>query len=177
IHGQLCLVRNSYSRNGRHDFVMGALAAGPNAFVDCKAEMCHAASEPHHRWATGTLWDNCSLSGPTAYFSLSNRGNFGSGHGWAGAQMVLWNCTTPLAVVMHPPTAQNFAFGTVSLQDEWTAESTAIQSRVDRLNRVANKNFKYIGQPAVGDGWIHNNGSHVQPKSLYLQQLKDRLKQ
>ena len=41
----------------------------------------------------------------------ANRGSMGSGHGWAGAQMVFWNCAAPLILVMQPPTAQNFAIG------------------------------------------------------------------
>lgn len=134
INGQLSLVYNCYSRNGRHDFAMGPTVPGPNVFLDNKAELCHANSEPHQRWATGTLFDNCSVSGPDAGFSLSNRGSFGSGHGWAGAQMVLWNCVTPLAVVMKPPTAQNFAFGTTALSDKWSTDKS-IQSRINKLNR------------------------------------------
>ncbi|WP_051291019.1 hypothetical protein [Pedobacter glucosidilyticus] len=175
INGQQCLVTNSYARNGRHDFVMGAVVAGPNAFVNNTAELCHAKSEPHQRWATGTLFDNCSVSGPDAGFSLSNRGSFGSGHGWAGAQMVLWNCMTPLAVVMKPPTAQNFSFGTVALTDKWSTKINIEQS-LDKLNKISNNNFKYIGLPAVGDGFIFNNGESVVPKSLYQQQLNERSK-
>ena len=174
ISGQQCLVYKCYARNGRHDFVMGAVVAGPNVFLDSKAELCHANSEPHQRWATGTLFDNCSVSGPDAGFSLSNRGAFGSGHGWSGAQMVLWNCFTPLAVVMKPPTAQNFSFGTVSLTDKWSTD-VSIQQRVDKLNKVSNNNFKYNGLPTVGDGFIFSTGAPVIPKSLYFQQLKDRL--
>ncbi|OAQ40776.1 hypothetical protein A5893_07510 [Pedobacter psychrophilus] len=175
ISGQQCLVYNCYARNGRHDFVMGAQVAGPNAFVNNKAELCHANSEPHQRWATGTLFDNCSLSGPDAGFSLSNRGAFGSGHGWAGAQMVLWNCITPLAVVMKPPTAQNFSFGTVALKDKWSTNSS-IEERVMKLNKISNSNFKYNSLPTVGDGFIFSDEKHMVPKSLYLQQLNERLK-
>jgi hypothetical protein len=175
INGQQCLVINSYARNGRHDFVLGAVVAGPNAFVDSKAELCHAKSEPHQRWATGTLFDNCSVSGPDAGFSLSNRGSFGSGHGWAGAQMVLWNCSAPMAMVMRPPTAQNFAFGTVSLIDKWSTKES-IEGSINKLNKISNNNFKYIGLPTVGDGYIFSNGKHTLPKSLYFQQLNDRSK-
>lgn len=175
INGQQCLVINSYARNGRHDFVMGAVVAGPNAFVNNKAELCHAKSEPHQRWATGTLFDNCSVSGPDAGFSLSNRGSFGSGHGWAGAQMVLWNCIAPMAMVMRPPTAQNFAFGTVSSIDKWSTKEF-IQESINKLNKISNNNFKYTGLPTVGDGYIFSNGKHTLPKSLYFQQLDERSK-
>lgn len=174
ISGQQCFVYKCYARDGRHDFVMGASVAGPNAFVDNKAELCHANSEPHQRWATGTLFENCSLSGPEAGFSFSNRGRFGTGHGWAGAQMVLWNCKTPLAMIMKPPTGQNFAFGTKELKDQWSTEKI-IQGRVDNMNKVANTNYKYIGIPDLGDGYIFSSGKNVLPGSLYFTQLKERL--
>jgi hypothetical protein len=173
INGQQCLVYNCYSSNARHDFIMGAVVAGPNAFLDNKAELCHNFSEPHQRWATGTLFENCSVSGPDAAFSLSNRGSWGSGHGWSGAQMVLWNCITPLAVIMKPPTGQNFSFGTIKLKDQWSSDQS-IQNRLNKLNVVSNQNFKYTGPPSVGDGYIFSDGENIMPKSLYFQQLKER---
>jgi hypothetical protein len=174
IGGQQCLVYKCYARNGRHDFVLGSSVAGPNAFVEGKAELCHAASEPHQRWSTGVLWDNIHLSGPQALFSISNRGSFGTGHGWTGAQMVLWNCSTPLSVVMSPPTGQNFSFGTKSIKDTWTSSNEQIQKRVSLLNKVAHTDFKYTGKPTVGDAFVFSDEEHLVPVSLYFQQLKDR---
>lgn len=172
--GQQSLVVDCFARGGRHDFVLGATVAGPNAFVNSKAQLSFAASEPHQRWATGCLWDNCSVSGPEAYFSLSNRGRYGSGHGWAGAQMVLWNCQAPLAVVMAPPTAMNFSFATMPLQDQWSNHK-AIDYRIDKLNTVSKFNFKYEGKTAVGNGFIINQNEKMTPHSLYYKQLEDRL--
>lgn len=45
-------------------------------------DMQLAASEPHHRWAAGCLWDNIVLRGPAAALMAANRGNMGTGHGW-----------------------------------------------------------------------------------------------
>lgn len=172
--GQLCLVQQCYSRNGRHDFVLGATVAGPNAFVECKAELAHAASEPHQRWATGCLWDNCEVTGPMGYFSISNRGNYGTGHGWAGAQMVMWNCKADLAVLMSPPTAENFAIGTKASQSKWASHEN-LKTLVERLNKVSGKNFRYEGFPVVGDGIIELQNKTAEPKSLYYKQLEDRI--
>ncbi|MBC5603929.1 pectate lyase [Bacteroides difficilis] len=171
--GQLGLVERCYSRNGRHDFVLAATVAGPNAFVECKSEYAHAASEPHQRWATGCLWDNCEVTGPMGYFSISNRGNYGTGHGWAGAQMVLWNCKADLVVLMSPPTAQNFAVGTCASQTEW-ATPEHLQILVERLNKVSGNNFQYHGLPVVGDGFIELQNKLAEPRSLYYKQLENR---
>ena len=64
-------------------------------------------SEPHHRYAVGGLFDNVVLRGQGAFLAV-NRGNSGSGHGWAGAQMVFWNCFGQGTWVMRPPDADNF---------------------------------------------------------------------
>lgn len=171
--GQLGLVERCYSRNGRHDFVLAATVAGPNAFVECRSEQAHAASEPHQRWATGCLWDNCEVTGPMGYFSISNRGNYGTGHGWAGAQMVLWNCKADLVVLMSPPTAQNFAVGTRASHTKW-ATPEHLQMLVERLNKVSGNNFQYNGLPVVGNGFIELQNGLAEPRSLYYKQLENR---
>jgi hypothetical protein len=109
LSGQLTLVQRCYARNGRHDFVNGSTVAGPNVFLDCSSEKAHADSGPHHRWATGTLFDNVHVEGNA--INIRNRGNLGTGHGWAGANVVLWNCTADSIICEQPPTAQNWAIG------------------------------------------------------------------
>jgi hypothetical protein len=106
---QLCLVQRCTGRNGRHDFVMGACVPGPNVFFDCRADHTHADSGPHHRWSVGTLYDNIDL--PDGELNIRNRGNLGTGHGWAGANQVCWNCVVKKMIVENPPTAQNWAIG------------------------------------------------------------------
>ena len=175
FQGQMALVQRCYARNGRHDFVLGSTVAGPNAFVDSKAEMCYVASEPHQRWATGCLFDNCSVSGPDAHFYIGNRGYYGTGHGWAGVQMVLWNCRSPLSIVMQPPTAQNFSIGSAGNREDEYSTPTKLKKRVAEMNKVAKRNFEYNGIPVVGDGYIEFPESYVSPQYLYYSQLKDRL--
>jgi hypothetical protein len=140
LSGQLCLVHRCYSTEGRHDFVMHARVPGPNAFVDCRADRSHSDSGPHHRYATGTLYDNVQ----TGRLNVQNRGRSGTGHGWAGAQMVFWNCRARSMDVQKPPTAQNLAIG-----------CTVEHQR--------------------GNGYWESVNQPVHPRSLYLQQLADRL--
>ena len=103
----LCLVQRCVARNGRHDFVMHGLVPGPNVFLDCHATKTHADSGPHQRWSVGTLWDNIEAG----EINIRNRGNSGTGHGWAGANQVVWNCTARDMIIENPPTAQNWAIG------------------------------------------------------------------
>ena len=109
IEGQQNLVRNAFARSARHDFVVGALAAGPNVFVDCWAQGSLADSGPHHRWSVGTLFDNVTVA--SNEINIRNRGNSGTGHGWTGANSVIWNSKAKRFIVQNPPTAQNWLIG------------------------------------------------------------------
>jgi hypothetical protein len=141
--GQLNLVQRCYSRDGRHAFVVQARVCGPNVFLDCTSEKDHATSEPHHRWSVGGLYDNVH-----AHMALQDRQYMGTGHGWAGANYVMWNCEGTL-VCQQPPTAQNYAIGFVGEKTNGAFERP--------------------------DGYWESLGRHVGPKSLYLKQLEDRL--
>ncbi|HML76036.1 MAG TPA: hypothetical protein PKB02_16215 [Anaerohalosphaeraceae bacterium] len=144
------LVQRCYSHESRHDFVLGSKTRGPNAFVDCYADRSHADSGPHHRWSTGTLFDNVYSSNSIA---VENREDSGSGHGWSGAQMVFWNCQTANQKCDAPQGAMNFAIGSVANKKEgsWAPEEPF--------------------------GWWESHGQMVTPRSLYFQQLIDRLGQ
>ncbi len=141
-NGHKALFMRCYAEHGRHDFVMHARAPGPNAFVDCVADNAYSDTGPHHRWATGTLFDNVVVNGHA--INVRDRGNSGTGHGWAGAQQVFWNCTADSIICQQPPTAQNWAIGC-------------------------------IAERRSGDGYWASFGEPVQPRSLYLAQLRERL--
>jgi hypothetical protein len=118
LDGELTLVQHCRARGGRHDFVMHSTAAGPNVFFDCVAEDVHADSGPHHRWSVGVLYDNVTVLPPPdaknpkgVGLNIRNRGNSGTGHGWAGANQVAWNCQAYEMRIEQPPTAQNWAIG------------------------------------------------------------------
>jgi len=108
IDGQLNLVKDCYARHGRHDYVTGARVCGPNVFVHCLSDSAHDDSGPHHRWATGTLFDNIVTDGT---INVQDRGRLGTGHGWSGAWQVLWNCKARDAIVQNPPLARNWNIG------------------------------------------------------------------
>jgi hypothetical protein len=99
-----------------------SLAAGPNAFVDCCADNCNGDSGPHHRWSVGVLYDNVRLTGNPSLaksrdagaLNIRNGGNAGTGHGWAGANQVIWNCQVSHIACEQPPTAQNWVIGSIA---------------------------------------------------------------
>jgi hypothetical protein len=152
IEGQSAynLIQRCYTEDARHDFATGSRVPGPNVFLDNYGRDSFTDSGPHHRYATGELYDNVLAR----ELKVRNRGASGTGHGWSGAQQVFWNCETrstnnPGSDTIHvdsPPGARNFGIG------------------CDGTNRL-------------GAGFYEDFGTPVTPRSLYLQQLKDRLGQ
>ena len=143
VEGQLALVQRCTSDHGRHAFVFGARVPGPNVFLHCRSEHDHATSEPHHRWSVGGLYDNVE-----AHLAIQDRQWMGSGHGWSGANYVVWNSRGSL-ICQKPPTAQNFAIGFVGERGK------------DAFPRPA--------------GWWESEGTPVEPRSLYAAQLAARV--
>jgi hypothetical protein len=107
--GQLTLFQRCSAEHGRHDFAVGHLAAGPNAFVHCSAVEAHDFSGPIGSWASGVLYDNVTIDG--GGLSLTNREIADQGVGWAAANSVLWQCTAPRITCRRPPAAHNWAIG------------------------------------------------------------------
>jgi hypothetical protein len=107
--GQQTLFLRCTADDGRHDFAVGHLAAGPNAFVRCKATNAHRFSGPIGSWASGVLYDNVTIDG--AALALTNRETDDQGAGWSAANSVLWQCSAPVVTCRMPPTAQNWAIG------------------------------------------------------------------
>lgn len=99
---QRVLVKDCVSQNGgRHDFVTGSRAPGPNVFLNNTAiGPVHDDIGPHHRWSTGILWENISSPG---VMNVQNRGCSGTGHLWTGAQHTFWNCTARKMNANNPP--------------------------------------------------------------------------
>lgn len=149
IYGQLALVQRCYARYARHDYSTSSRVSGPNVFYDCSADNSYSDSGPHQRWATGTLYDNVRV--PNYDLNVQNRLNYGSGHGWSGANHVVWNSTAKRFAIQNPPTAQNWAIGL--------------------------KGTKWGGAfPAYAqDGYWESHGTNVLPASLFAQQLQERL--
>ncbi|MBP1965435.1 discoidin domain-containing protein [Paenibacillus aceris] len=148
--GELTLVQRCKSTTARHAFTVDSRVAGPNVFIDCESQQDYNTSEPHHRWSVGCLYDNVN-----GRIHIQDRAWLGSGHGWSGANYVTWNTTNEL-VSQQPPTAQNYAIG-----------------HVGNKGRALLPN-PYDPRPRQEAFW-ESFGTHVAPRSLYLQQLQDRL--
>lgn len=166
LYGQLSLMQRCRARDGRHDFVTGETVTGPNVFLDCSAENAHAPSGPHHRYSVGILYDNVTVESanpgkPYGGIEIRNRGNAGTGHGWAGASHVAWNCTASWIRVENPPLSQNWAIGCV--------ETAAAEVRPRPSGGMASKG------PTEGNGYWQSKGESVTPRSLYVSQLAERL--
>ena len=148
ISGQLCLVQRCKSDRGRHSFVLGGHnTCGPNVFHDCSATRPFSSSEPHSSLVVGSLYDN--VQAPIALrFAKSNPGR------WMGFFNFLWNCEGGF-LCQQPPVGQNYAFGQIGIHA--LVYNTGLQVH------------------DYGNGHIESWDDHVEPQSLYLAQLRDRL--
>ena len=147
MNGQLCLVQRCFSQKGRHSFVLQGSEASGNVYLDCQAVNPYSTSEPHNRWVNGVLYDNVKAPLTARFWK-----NFSIG--WAGANIVFWNCEGDF-VVQSPPTAKNYSFGHIG--------TAAV---------IFNIPLQDYGAPK---GHIESLDWHVTPRSLYLTQLKERL--
>ena len=110
---QMVLFQRNSATTGRHDFVQGSNVPGPNVFLAGTAMDARDDIGPHHRWSAGGLYDGIVSN---RSIRIRNRGNSGTGHGWAGASIVVWNSKAPTILVQNPPGAQNWAIGCESAQ-------------------------------------------------------------
>ncbi len=129
---------------------------GPVVVLHCRF-LGDGHIEPHQRWSTGLLIDNCEV--PGGGIDLMNRGSMGSGHGWTIGWSVLWNNTTGEITVQNPPGVLNWSIG-----DQGDQKSASMPTPGQPNNN-----------PLLERGVVESEGKHVQPASLYLQQLRDRL--
>ncbi len=134
-------------------FSTGARMMGPVVVLNC---VFHGNGhiQPHMRWATGLLVDNCQV--PESGIDLMNRGIMGSGHGWTVGWSVAWNCRAKTFVVQQPPGTMNWAIGC-----QGAAETSA---------QPGDKNGAKLPS-----GIFDSPGTPVTPGSLYLAQLRERL--
>ena len=134
-------------------FSTGARMMGPVVVLNC---VFHGNGhiQPHMRWATGLLVDNCQV--PESGIDLMDRGIMGSGHGWTTGWSVAWNCTAKTFVIQQPPGTLNWAIGCTG-QAETSAEPG---------DKAGAK---------LPSGIFESHGMPVAPASLYLAQLRERL--
>lgn len=154
LQGSETLVQRVFSEDARHDFELESSAAGPNVFLFGTAKDTNNDTGPHHRWSAGTLFDNIHVTGDS--ITARWRGNSGSGHGWAGANMVVWNSVADSFEVQNPPTAQNWVIG---------ATGGPVEIGTFRID-------EYDG--TIELGYNDSEGTPVAPNSLYIAQLRER---
>ena len=152
VDGQRNLVKNCVTRGGRHDYVTGSQTSGPNVFINSSSTQTHADIGPHHRWSTGLLFDNIVSNGQ---LNVQNRGNSGSGHGWAGTQTMFWNCTGSQIICQDPPGDHT----------NWTV---GCKATVTNAGNVGDNKTQPLG-------FVESTGTFVNPKSLFESQLMERL--
>ncbi len=131
----------------------GSLEPGPNVILNSVFRGHGSRIQPHQRWSTGLLIDNCTV--PDGGIDFMNRGVAGSGHGWTMAWAVAWNCIAKSYVIQQPPGAANWAIGCIGQR---------IQTA--RLFDTA---------PILAEGFFDSHGTPVYPQSLYLAQVSQRL--
>jgi len=137
-----------YSEEGRHDFATGSRVGGPNVFLDCLAINSSNDTGPHHRWATGTLYDNISSARIKAY----NRGEAGSGHGWTGAQILFWNShATKVFTVDNAPGSTNWCIGCTGVNLDGNGYWASSGVRVSPRSLFITQLERRLGQSAVNN--------------------------
>ena len=87
----------------------GSDVTGPIVFTNSTTASTRADSGPHHRWGNGLLFDSLDINGNA--INVQNRWDSGSGHGWAGANVVIWNSEANSFIAQSPPTAQTWLIG------------------------------------------------------------------
>lgn len=135
-----------------------ARVQGPNVVLDCDFTGDQAI-EPHQRWATGFLVDNTHVRGGGINFI--NRGEMGSGHGWAIGWSVIWNSSADEITAQLPPGSMNWVIGSKGQRRRQPMPTYDPGHHNDGPDLPE----------AIYDSW----NKPVQPRSLYLQQLTDRL--
>jgi chitodextrinase len=155
-HAQLILFRDCFASFSRHAFVTnGTTTDSGNVALNSTIDHNLTFAEAHRRWSTGLLFDHLVAVNRSSgdVFGFYNRGNYGTGHGWATGHSVIWNTDASggRIVVQQPPTAQNYAIGCAG-------------------NVTGSGPF--AGPPGYQEG---SNTPGLQPASLYLEQVAQRL--
>ncbi|KAI9287991.1 hypothetical protein BC943DRAFT_317557 [Umbelopsis sp. AD052] len=147
ISGQLILIDRCHAEMSFHAYSYKARINGPNVVHQSTSVGRAGDVGPHMKWSSGQLYDNCNFEGQLI---IQDRFDAGSGHGWSGANSVVWNTVAHAGmIIQQPPTAQNFVIGSSEKK----------------------------GKPRMPQhpwAWTESEGKKVNPPSLYLAQLHER---
>ncbi len=153
---QVLFDRISGSGDSTFYFATQAKVQGPNVVLNCDFRG-NGHIQPHQRWATGLLIDSCKI--PDGGIDLQNRGEMGSGHGWAIGWSVVWNSQAQSFVIQQPPGSMN-----------WSIGNRGEQKKIPMPTYGSPKQHEPLPQ-----GIVDSPGKAVTPVSLYLEQLSRRL--
>lgn len=157
---QVLIDRCSAVGSGMFYFATAGKVIGPNVLLNCTFNG-NGDIQPHQRWATGLLVDNCHV--PKGEIDFMNRGIMGSGHGWTIGWAVAWNCTAKKFLIQQPPGAYNWAIGCIGKEVKSTMPT-------DKKGHPS-----FARGAILPQGEIDSQGHPVAPASLYLAQLRQRL--
>jgi hypothetical protein len=159
VSGTQLLISNSSvtGEGGTWPAVTQSRVTGPVVLLDFMAD--DRGFAPHQRWATGLLCDRCNFpnshTADKAGVAYSNRGILGSGQGWDAGWSVAWNTTATTFLIQQPPGSQNFCIGCTGT--------------------ILTEAQPGTSSPLLPNGIYDSLSAPVEPSSLYLQQLCDRL--
>lgn len=154
IEGSQILIDRCSSDGGNTYWVWtNSYDTGPNVVLNSSFTGHGSRIQPHQRWATGLLVDNCRT--PDGGIDFANRGTAGSGHGLCMGWGVAWNCTARTFIIQNPPGSINWVIGCIGERQQ-TARY-------------------FDTAPILPEGIFESHGVHVTPRSLYLAQLASRL--
>ncbi|MDX9868061.1 MAG: hypothetical protein RBT78_09070 [Kiritimatiellia bacterium] len=159
LGGSQMLCQRCYGRYGRHTFIMAGPTSG-NVVLDCYAEKEHLSCEPHQWWQSGSLYDNVRTD---ALFKL-NRSE--GDHGQRAANCMLWNITCLNYRGWEPDIFLDAPAG--GLGNQW---AIGIINLGEGLG-IASPSPESTNSTAAH---IESVGVFVEPRSIYLAQLSDRL--
>jgi hypothetical protein len=146
---QILLDRCRVTGDGAWPVVTESDATGPLVVLNFTAD--RGGVGPRQGWVTGLLVDGGKFPGVTERMpgiAFSNGSTAGSGAGWDIGWAVAWNVSSPSLLVQQPPGALNWCVGCIG---------TPVT----------------IG--STPNGIFDSLGNMVEPASLYLQQLRDRI--
>ena len=160
---QQILITNCYANEGRHSYMSNGMSwTSGIVFYNNTSEGAYAASEGHRRWSQGLLYDNhTELDNVRPGYNrrrigLYNRGYYGTSHGWASVNSVVWNCDVKdgQIIIQNPPIGQNYSIGSFASLIAGYGDSSFDET----------------------EGYIEGtDSSGLNPSSLYLAQYKERM--
>ena len=166
--GECCLVKDCLADKSRHGFVTNGTVNGPNVYTCSEMRDSYTDAGPHNRWTTGTLYDCIKTN---TQINVQDRGGSGTGHGWAGANIFMWNCEAKSIIAQSVwGVVENYVIGCIAeKRGGWYGQGSHAEHPDGRFSGGVDGNFEE--RP---DGvWI-SHGKHVEPASLYLWQLERR---